>query len=175
MAISIDYGNTDIITVELADLTLVSGTFYTLDSNAFRLTLKDIEDDENGIVFPDTHRHVDSDTIAGATDAKKVIILSPYSVEFPDSQITVQITGTNNNIHDVGDGKLQQNQAQIIPSNSFGLVTVSTGSGVTAQDKTDIISGVWNSLLTAHNTSGTFGWFIQKLLTVAQFLVKKQV
>jgi hypothetical protein len=31
-------------------------------------------------------------------------------------------------------------------------------------------AAVWNALLTSHSTSGTFGWFVKKLLTVAKFI-----
>jgi len=134
MAITIDYGNTNIINVELSDLTLVSGTLYTFDSDVFRLALKDIEGSEIGEAFTDTHRHVPSDTIAGTTDAKKIIILAPYSVQFPDMQISVRVVGSNNNIHDVEAGILVQNQAQIIPSNSTGLVDAGNDDSLGEED-----------------------------------------
>jgi hypothetical protein len=34
----------------------------------------------------------------------------------------------------------------------------------------DIEDAVWNAPLADHTTSGTFGWFIKKLLTVGKFL-----
>lgn len=37
------------------------------------------------------------------------------------------------------------------------VLTVSTGSAVTAQDKTDIIEGVWDEAKSAHTIAGTFG------------------
>jgi hypothetical protein len=138
MTISIDWGNTNIIDVELADLTPVSGTIYSFDTNAFRLTLKDLEDSREGAAFPRTHKHNTEDTISGTTYARGFIILPPYSVRFPDQQITVRLIGSNNNIDDVENGILVQNQCQVISSNAAGLITTVTGSGVTATDKTDI-------------------------------------
>lgn len=122
MSITIDYGNTNIINVELSDLTLVSGTLYTFDTNSFRLTLKDIEDNELGQAFPATHNHNTEVVVAGTTFARSIEILPPYSVQFPDQQISVQLIGSNNNIFDVESGILVQNQAQVIPSNSAGLI-----------------------------------------------------
>ena len=57
MAITIDYGNTNVINVPQADLTLVSGTLYELDTDAFRLELRNIEDSEQGMPYPRTHSH----------------------------------------------------------------------------------------------------------------------
>jgi len=45
----------------------------------------------------------------------------------------------------------------IIVTNQAGGVIVATGSGVTAQDKTDIASLVWEETETSHATGGTTG------------------
>ena len=34
----------------------------------------------------------------------------------------------------------------------------------------DVAAQIWNAPLTTYNTTGTFGWFIKKLLTVTKFL-----
>lgn len=119
---------TQIIFVPQADLTFVSGTLYSLDTDAFRLELKDIEDSEEGVWALDTHRHVTNDIIAGVTDARKIIIINGYMVEFEDGQYAVRLEGSNNNIFD--EGIIVRNQVSIIPTNSFGLITVSSGSGL---------------------------------------------
>lgn len=172
MAISIDYGNTNIITVPQSDLTLVSGTLYELNTNTFRLALKDLEDSEIGISFPKTHLHNTEVTVAGTTFSRTIEILAPYSVQFtPNSQWSVRLVGSNNNIFDVENGILVQNQVQVIPNNSAGLQTVTSGSGVTAQDKVDIANTVWNKPMTENTTSGTFGSQLgKKLLTFAQYI-----
>lgn len=126
MTISIDWGNTNVITVEQSDCTLVSGTLYTLDVDAvLRPALNDLQDDEVGMPFPDTHQHFTDIEVVGVTQAPTIIILSPYSVQFtPDSQWTVRLEGANTNVHDVGNGILVQNQVQVIPTNSLGLIRV---------------------------------------------------
>ncbi len=78
MAISIDWG-TRIISVPQADLTFVSGTLYALDTFTFRLSLKDLEDDEEGIPYPDTHNHNTEVTIAGVTYARTIEIINNYT------------------------------------------------------------------------------------------------
>lgn len=40
----------------------------------------------------------------------------------------------------------------------------------TGIDTDTIAEAVWDANLTAHTTVGTFGWFVQKLLTTAKFL-----
>ena len=122
MTISVDWGNTDIIDIEQSDLTLVSCTLYTLDTDAFRLTLKGLEDDEEGMPFPRTHNHNPPVSLFGVTYARTIEILSPYSVRFEDGQYSVRLEGSNNNIGDVGAGILVQNQVQVIPTNSAGLI-----------------------------------------------------
>jgi hypothetical protein len=146
MTISINPA-TFVITVPKADLTLISGTFYEHDTEAFRLELIDWEDSEIGINFLRTHNHNTTVTIAGTTFARTIEIRSPYSVEYEDGAYSVQLVGSNNNIWDVGGGILVQNQVQVIPTNSAGLIVSVQGSGVTEQDKQDIITGVFAQIL----------------------------
>ena len=156
MAISIDPA-TKVITIPKADLTLVSGTLYTLDTDAFRLELKDWEDSELGIVHPDTHSHNTEVTIAGVTYARFIEIINGYSVTFENGTYSVKLTGSNNNIWDVENSILNQNTVQVIPTNSAGLISVNTGSAVLPGDLTDIAEAVWDTLLSAHTTAGSAG------------------
>ena len=130
MATTIDY-LTDIISIPQADLTFISGTLYELDTNVFRLSVAAIQDDEEGIVFETAYTHNGEVTVAGTTFARTLEFLSPYSIQFtPDSQYTVRLVGSNNNIFDVASGILLQNQVQIISRNSGGLIksaALSTG------------------------------------------------
>ncbi len=131
MAISIAWG-TRIISIPQGDLTLVSGSIYSLDVDVFRLALKSLEDDEEGMPYPRTHNHNTEVTIAGVTFARTVEIINDYTVTFEDGQYTVLLAGANNNLFDVAGGILNQNQVQIVPSNSAGLIvkTVTSGSGL---------------------------------------------
>lgn len=143
MAFTVDH-LTKVISIPKADLTLISGTIYSLDSNQFRLDLKDWEDSEYGMAMPDTHRHNTTVTIAGITYARTIEIINGYSLEFEDGQYTVIIEGSNNNYHDVLNGILVQNQVQVIPSNSAGLVETAV-SGLTPEESqklTDIDTNV---------------------------------
>lgn len=168
MAITV-HPNDFIIYVPQADLTPVSGTIYELDTDWFRLQLKAWEAGGNGlsegITFLKTHNHNTEVTIAGITYARSLEILAPYSVEFEDGQYTVILTGSNNNIFDVANGILEQNQVQVIPTNSAGLITITSGSGVTEQDKLDIADRVWDETLNEanHNDPSSAGRRIVQL------------
>lgn len=111
------------ITVPQSDLTLVTGTLYELDTNWFREQMNDFGDSEEGMMAPDTHQHFTEVTISGDTQARTIIMINGWRVEFsPDSQWSVRLVGSNNNIWDIEGNVLVQNQVQVIPTNSFGLV-----------------------------------------------------
>lgn len=118
---------TKVITVPQAFLSLVSGTLYSLDTNAFRLELKAWEATEEGRTQDRTHDHNSEYTVSGVTYARKIEIINGYSVEFEDGAYSVTLEGSNNNIFDVSAGILVQNSVQVIPSNSAGLITVQSG------------------------------------------------
>lgn len=121
MPISIDWG-ARVIHVPQSYLQLVSGTLYDLDTEQFRNDLKDLEDDDVGMSFPDTHRHNTTVTVAGTTYARFIEIINGYSVEFEDGAYSIRLQGSNNNIFDIDGGVLVQNQVQVIPGNSAGLI-----------------------------------------------------
>ena len=121
MAITINY-LTKVINVPQADLTLISGTLYELDTNDFRLALSTIQDSEDGIPFDDIYIHNTEVTVAGTTFARTIEIINGYSIEFEDGQYSVRLVGSNNNIFDVENGILVQNQVQLISTNSGGLI-----------------------------------------------------
>ena len=120
MAISID-PLTFVIYVPKSYMTLTQSSpeVRELNVNAFRLDLKDLEDDENGIYLPKTHNHNTEVTLAGLTYARTVEIISPYTVEFEDGQYTVNCVGANHNISDVKVA----NQVSLIVNNAAGLIT----------------------------------------------------
>lgn len=142
MAISIDWA-TKIITIPKADTALVDAgppEIRSLDVDAFRLELKTLEDNEQGITFLKTHNHTGEYTISGVTYARAVQIVSGYTVTFENGTYVVQLLYANNNVQDVTN----YNNVQTAAQNSAGLITVVQGSGVTSQDMTDIAAEVWS-------------------------------
>lgn len=139
MAITIDWG-TKIIYVPQSFLTSLGGGLYELDTDLFRLALKDLEDDPDGINFLDTHRHNTVVTLGGIGYARTIEIINGYTVTFEDGQYAVNLVGSNNNIADVTN----INQVSIRPNNSAGLIQTreiqysSFEGGVTI----DVVNGV---------------------------------
>jgi hypothetical protein len=119
MAISIDWKN-KIINVPRADMLLIQtvpSEIRQLDIDAFRLVLKNLEDDAEGMAFLDTHRHNTTVTVGGAVLARVVEIINSYTVTFEDGQYAVNLVGANSNIGDVTN----VNQVSVRSSNSAGL------------------------------------------------------
>lgn len=127
MAITINWA-TKVINVPQADLTPLGGSLYQLNIDSFRLTLKDLEDDEAGIPFLRTHDHNTESVLAGITFARQVKIINGYTVQFGDGQYGVNLVGANSNIPDV----LVRNQVSVNSQNSAGLIVA--GSGLSAAE-----------------------------------------
>ena len=108
---------------------------WELDVDWFRLQLKDIEDDVEGMPFTNTHIHNTEVTLGGVTFARVFEIIAPYTVTFEDGQYAVNLVGANNNISD----KTNVNQVSVRASNSAGLVTVNSGSSLTAAQNTQLM------------------------------------
>jgi 2-hydroxychromene-2-carboxylate isomerase len=184
MAITIDY-TTRIISIPKADLTLVQSTpfeIYELDIDAFRLELKDIEDNIVGIPFVDSHRHFTTVSVGGVTLARVVEIINGYTVTFEDGSYAVNLVGANSNIADVTN----LNEVQVRSANSAGLTDLNLAAavwdavianhltaGTTGKALSDAGSAgnPWGSPVTGNTDPGTFGELVgKKLLTIAKFL-----
>jgi hypothetical protein len=116
---------TKVISVPQADLLSLGGGVYQLDVDELRLSLKDIEDSEEGINFADTHRHNTEVTLGGVTLARVVEIINGYTITFEDGQYAVKLVGANNNVADVTN----VNQVSVRSNNSAGLIVSEGGSG----------------------------------------------
>ena len=117
MAISIDWG-TRVITIPQADITFIGGSLYEMNTDWFRLQLKNLEDSPEGMVNPDTHSHNSTVLLGGIEYARIIEIINGYTITFEDGQYAVNLVGSNNNIADVAN----INQVSIRPSNSAGLI-----------------------------------------------------
>lgn len=128
MAISIDFA-TGVITVPKADTTLIDvgpPEVRQLDLDVFRLALKALEDNEEGIVFDDTHRHNTEVLLGTVTYARIIEILSPYTVTFEDGNYQVDLVNANSNVLDVAN----LNSVGLRSNNSAGKIVV-VGDGLT--------------------------------------------
>lgn len=124
MAISIDW-NTKIITVPKADMTLIQSSpteIRQLNLDTFRLTLKDLEDDFEGMPFDKTHSHNPPVTVGGVVLARVIQLINGYTVTFEDGQYAVNLVGANSNVGD----NVNVNQVSVRSANSAGLQDLST-------------------------------------------------
>lgn len=160
MAISIDWA-TKIITVPQSDLTLLSPNLYELDVDWFRLQLKNLEDSEEGMGFPDTHRHNTEVSLSGVTYARIVEIINGYTISFEDGPYTVKCVGANHNIADVKN----VNQVSLIVGNSAGLIVTSSSGGGSGPTAAQIATEVWERLLASHTNPLTMGGMMNTLNT----------
>jgi len=117
--ITIDWGN-KVIFVPVTETVLIQSVptvIRQLDIDIFRQSLKDLEDDADGMTFLDTHSHNTTVTVGGATLARVVQIINGYTVTFEDGQYAVNLVGANSNIGDV----VNVNQVSVRSANSAGL------------------------------------------------------
>jgi len=156
MAISIDW-STKIVYVPQADLVHLGGVVYQLNVEWFRNALKDIEDSEEGVVQPVTHRRNAPVQLSGVVYAQTFELINGYTVSFENTGVpyTVNVTGGNHNLGDVTnfDGGMS-----MIIGNSGGLVVVDGAGGGTSYTPQQVADAV-----AAHD----------KTLTVPKFLALK--
>jgi len=124
VAITIDWP-TLTFTVQQADLTFVQGTFYRMDTeNFYRAAINAIMASGEGIVFDRPIIHNTEVTVAGVTYARFIEQINGYKLVFlPNTQWSVELVGSNNNLFDIENLILVQNQVQVIPTNSAGLIS----------------------------------------------------
>lgn len=121
MALSFNL-TTYVITVPQADLGTPTGSVYPLDTNAFRINLKDWEDSEEGVVQPKTHNHNTAVSLGGIQYARVLEILAPWTITFQETgtPYVVSLIGSNNNILE----KTNLGTVQILSNNSAGLINI---------------------------------------------------
>jgi hypothetical protein len=153
MMITIDWA-TKIIFVPQSFLAALGGARYRLDVDAFRNALKDIEDGEDGMAYPDTHRHATQSTLSGVVYARQVEVINGYTVTFESTgtQYQVECVGANHNILDVKN----VNDVSLVIGNSAGLIAVNTG-GSTGPTVAEIAAEVWSHISRTLTSAGAGG------------------
>ena len=149
MSYSVDW-IAKVITIPTADLTLVSGTRYSLDMADFLAEIRRLEwSFTDGLWAPSVVDHTDTRfDFAGADYAPFDDLLNDYTVQFSGVATRVDLLGSNNNLIDV----LIATGVSVVPSNSAGLQVVAVGSGVTQQDKDDIEAQIFAHAIEATET-----------------------
>jgi hypothetical protein len=110
-----------IIFIPKSETTLVQSTpteIRELDLNVLRLVLKDLEDDDDGMTFPNTHNNNSPVSLGGVVYARVLEITNGYTVTFEDGQYAVNLVGANSNVADVTN----VNNVSVRSANSAGLI-----------------------------------------------------
>ena len=134
MALTLDPA-TKRFTIPQADLTFVSGTLYTLDTDQFRKDAWDLLSSEPYIWMPPCYDHNAEYTILGVTYFRKVEFINGYSLQVEDtgSAYSVSFEGSNNNLFDIENGILIPTPLVVyVGNNSAGNQTIVSGSGLSA-------------------------------------------
>jgi hypothetical protein len=170
MAMTLDPA-TRVFTILQGDLSPVSGTLYKADTDALRIEMMSLLASEPYIWMPDSYNHNTEVVVAGVTYARTLTTLNGYSYTFsPDSQWSVRLEGSNNDFFDIEAGFLNQNQVQVIPTNSAGLI-VNEGQSLGQADLDNIEDAIWNAPKADHEVADSFGeWVGKKLLTLSAFI-----
>lgn len=120
-----------VITIPVGDLTLISGTHYSLSMQDFHEEIRRLEwDFSEGLWAPQILEHTNTRLdFVGANYAPFDEIINGYTVEFGAGPTRVDLLGSNNNIVDV----LIPTGISVVPNNSAGLqVYYESGGGVPA-------------------------------------------
>jgi hypothetical protein len=156
-------------------LTYLGGSSYALDTNAFRLALKDWEDSEEGQFYDDTHSHNTTVSLGGLEYARVIEMINGYTVTFENGSYSVSLIGSNNNILDVTN----LNNVAVRSNNSAGLVQMqeiqqSSYNGKVYIDTVNGVSGTTYPAGTLKAPSSTFAdaSFIATLRGLGEFYLK---
>lgn len=117
---------TKVVSVPTADLTLVSGTRYSLSMPNFLAEIRRLEwEFTEGLWAPAILDHTNTRTdFAGANYAPFDDMLNGYTVQFTGIATRVDLLGSNNDLVDV----LLPTGVSVVPSNSAGLQIYTEGA-----------------------------------------------
>lgn len=163
MAYTVDWIS-KVISVPTADLTLVTGTRYSLTMSDFLAEIRRLEwEFAEGLwalpILDHTNTKVD---FAGVDYAPFDDLLNGYTVQFTGVVTRVDLLGSNNNIVDV----LVVTGVSVVPSNSAGLQIVNTGGGVGTP--AEVQAAVWSALQADYKDVDTMGYVIDLLRITAE-------
>lgn len=127
--------NTKVISVPLADLTLVSGSNYTLSADDFWIEVRRLEaDPTQGLYAIQALEHVDTQLLSGITYASIEKLVNGYTWFINTTNINCSLIGPNSNLLDTF---IPGNGVSVLANNSAGKQEV--GSAVLPSDYVAII------------------------------------
>jgi hypothetical protein len=76
--------------------------------------------------------------LGGVTYSRFIEFINGYTITFEDDQYAVNLVGSNNNISDVTN----VNQVSVRSQNSAGLITVTSGSGLSTDEHDQLMKAL---------------------------------
>jgi len=141
---------------------LVNSTASITDIVAFKDIVRDLEDNDDGMLYPPviTYKRLD---LGGGAYFHAVDFINGYQLKFPNPGNYTVVGNIGATIVPVAGVFVDRTK-----SAAFATVSGTGGSGPTADE---VATAVWDKMIASHTTAGSFGEFIQKrLLSVAKFI-----
>lgn len=131
MSYSVNW-TTKVIDVPLGDLTLVSGSNYTLDTGDFWIEMRRLEaSPSDGLWAEQAIEYVNTQVLSGITYSGIVKLINGYTWQVASTNKNVSLIGKNSNLLDF---HIPGNGISILANNAAGKIS----SGFVAEDRTKV-------------------------------------
>jgi len=141
MAYTVNW-TTKVITVPLADLTLISGSNYSLSTTDFWIEMRRLEASPiDGLWAEQAIEYVNTQLLSGITYSAIVKLINGYTWDTDTTNKNISLIGFNSNLLDAfipGSG------ISVLANNSAGLQIVSVGSGLSAGEQAEL-TDLWEA------------------------------
>ena len=133
MSYSVNW-TTKVITVPLADLTLISGSNYSLDTGDFWIEMRRLEASAgDGLWAAQAVEYVNTQLLSGITYSAIVKLINSYTWDTDTTDKNISLLGFNNNLLDTF---IPGNGVSVLANNSAGKIV--SGSGLDAGQDTKL-------------------------------------
>jgi hypothetical protein len=135
MSYSVNWA-TKVVTVPLADLTLISGSNYSLNTGDFWIEMRRLEASPgDGLWAEQTVEYVNTQVLSGITYSAIVKLINGYTWDTDTTNKNIFLIGFNSNLLDIF---IPGNSISVLANNSGGKIDAGGGGGgATAQEVWD--------------------------------------
>ena len=145
MSYSVNW-TTKVIDIPLGDLTLVSGSNYTLDVGDFWIEMRRLEAlPGEGLWAEQTIEYINTQSLSGITYSAIVKLINGYTWQVAATGINVSLIGKNSNLLDFF---IPGGSVSVLANNSAGKVS----TGFTEVDRTELGDTYDQARIAAQNT-----------------------
>lgn len=137
MAYTVDW-IAKVFTIPQSDLTFLSGNNYSLSLVDVHKELRRLEwVSTSGLWAPQVAKWYETVTLSGVDKTPSLEVINGYTFDFTGSNYNVILTDYDNNLLDV---YIPSNGISILGNNSVGKQTIISGSGLTTDQDTKLMS-----------------------------------